>query len=51
VPYRAETGEVIERLAALEPKTLAAMHGASYRGDGAATLRGLSGVMKEVLGS
>jgi len=49
VPYRAETGVVLERLAALEPTTLAAMHGASYRGDGAQALRGLAGVMREVL--
>ncbi len=51
VPYRAETGDVLERLAALKPETLAAMHGASYRGDGAQALRGLGGVMREVLGS
>jgi len=32
----------IERLAATEPILLACMHGASYRGDGAAALRGLA---------
>lgn len=32
---------LIEKLAALEPKTLACMHGAAWRGDGAALLRAL----------
>jgi flavorubredoxin len=32
----------LEQLAALNPSTLAIMHGASYAGDGAAQLRGLS---------
>jgi flavorubredoxin len=32
----------LERLAALRPATLACMHGASFRGDGAALLRGLA---------
>lgn len=32
----------LEMLAALEPTTLAVMHGSSYRGDGAAALRALS---------
>ncbi len=36
------TGAVLERLAALEPTTLAVMHGASYRGDGAKALRALA---------
>ena len=36
------TGAVLERLAALEPTTLAIMHGASFRGDGAKALRALA---------
>jgi hypothetical protein len=36
---------VIERLAATEPRLLACMHGASYRGDGAAALRTLAGAL------
>jgi flavorubredoxin len=32
----------LHRLAALEPTTLALMHGPSFRGDGAAQLRGLA---------
>ena len=41
------TGAVLERLAALNPKTLALMHGASFRGDGASALRGLAAALKE----
>jgi len=36
------TAAVLERLAALEPTTLAIMHGASFRGDGAGALRALA---------
>jgi len=36
-----ETGALIEKLAATEPTTLACMHGASFRGDGAGQLRAL----------
>ena len=36
------TGAVLHRLAELKPGTLALMHGASYRGDGGAALRGLA---------
>jgi hypothetical protein len=32
----------LHRLAALDPTTLALMHGSSFRGDGAAQLRGLA---------
>jgi len=35
------TGQVLERLAALQPGRLALMHGPSYEGDGAAALRAL----------
>jgi flavorubredoxin len=33
---------ILDKLAATEPTTLALMHGSSYRGDGAALLRGLA---------
>jgi flavorubredoxin len=36
-----DTGRLLERLAATGPTTLACMHGASWRGDGAAMLRRL----------
>jgi len=50
VPYTHHTGRVLESLAQREPKTLAAMHGSTYHGDGAQALRDLAGVMREVLG-
>jgi flavorubredoxin len=37
------TGAMLERLAGLEPETLACMHGSAWRGDGAALLRQLAG--------
>ena len=36
------TPQVLERLADLRPTTLALMHGSTYKGDGAAQLRGLA---------
>jgi hypothetical protein len=36
-------GRLLRDLAALAPRTLALMHGASFAGDGAAALRGLAG--------
>ena len=41
----------LEQLAALNPTTLATMHGASYSGDGAAQLRALSGEYSAMLGA
>jgi hypothetical protein len=41
---------VLESLAGYAPKTLAAMHGSTYFGDGAQALRDLATVMQEVLG-
>ena len=40
------TGAALERLAALEPETLACMHGSAWRGDGAALLRELAGTLQ-----
>jgi len=50
VPYTHHTGRVLESLAELQPKTLAAMHGSTYYGDGAQALRELASVMRNVLG-
>jgi flavorubredoxin len=50
VPYTPRTGAIFERLAQLEPRTLATMHGSSYQGDGGRALRELAGVIREVLG-
>jgi hypothetical protein len=38
---------VLEKLAALQPATLGCMHGASFRGDGAALLRGLAAAVEQ----
>lgn len=40
--HGANTRSVLERLAALDPQTLACMHGSAYRGDGARMLRRLA---------
>lgn len=40
--HGANTRPVLERLASLEPKTLACMHGSAFRGDGGALLRALA---------
>jgi hypothetical protein len=40
-------GPTVRRLAEREPATLACMHGASYRGDGAAALRALADAYEE----
>ena len=39
-------GAMLERLAALNPTTLAVMHGSAWRGDGAALLRELAGALQ-----
>ncbi len=49
MPYTPYTDSTLRRLAALEPRTLAVMHGASFRGDGRAAILDLAGVIKEVL--
>ena len=47
-PYTHKTKGMLYDLAALQPKTLATMHGSSYFGDCAKALRDLDGVMKEI---
>lgn len=49
-PYTPRTRPLLEGLAALRPRTLAAMHGSTFVGDGAKALIGLDEVMKEVFG-
>lgn len=50
MPYTPYTDSTLRRLAALEPGTLATMHGSSFRGDGRAALLELAGVAGELLG-
>ncbi len=47
VPYTPMTETILHGLASLKPRTLAAMHGSTYVGNGAAALRGLAVVLKE----
>jgi flavorubredoxin len=50
VPYTHHTGRVLHTLAEYSPKTLAAMHGSTFYGDGAQALRDLATAMRDVLG-
>jgi len=50
MPYTKHTDGVMQRLAALKPRTIVPMHGSAYVGDGEQALRDLAGVMHEVLG-
>jgi flavorubredoxin len=50
MPYTPNTRPLLEGLAALQPKTLATMHGSSFTGKCAQALIDLDGVMKETLG-
>jgi flavorubredoxin len=51
IPYTPQTETILHRLAALQPQTLAVMHGSSFTGNGAGALRGLAAVMRETLGA
>jgi flavorubredoxin len=51
MPFTANTGRQLEKLAALNPRLIAAMHGSSFEGDGASALRGAIDVMKKHLGA
>jgi hypothetical protein len=42
MPFTVHTARQLDSLAALEPATLAIMHGSSYRGNAAKLLRGLA---------
>jgi flavorubredoxin len=48
-PYTRQTESNLQKLIALEPKTIAAMHGSTFIGDGAEALRDLGAVMRELL--
>jgi flavorubredoxin len=50
MPFTPYTESTLARLAALEPSTLAVMHGSSFRGDGRTALLELFAVIKELLG-
>lgn len=50
IPYTRGTPAIMARLAALEPRTLAIMHGASFTGDGATLLRDYDRGLARALG-
>ena len=50
MPYTKNTEGILQKLAALNPRTLAPMHGSAYVGDGTKAIRDLAVVMREVLG-
>ena len=50
MPYTPKTERLLQELAALQPYTLAAMHGSTFVGDGAQALHDLARVMREVYG-
>lgn len=51
MPFTPQTRRLLESLARLEPRVLAAMHGSSFEGDGAAALHAAAGVMERRLGA
>lgn len=50
VPYTPQTSRILERLASLEPRTLAIQHGSSFTGDGARALRDLTSALADAFG-
>ena len=50
MPYTPYTYTTLQRLAALEPRTLAVMHGSSFHGDGRTAILDLADAIKETLG-
>jgi len=50
-PYTQNTQRELERIAALKPRVLAAMHGSIFSGDGEKAVLDYAGVVREVFGS
>jgi flavorubredoxin len=50
LPYTAQTGTILQGLAALKPGVIATMHGSVYEGDGERAMLDFATMMKEVLG-
>ena len=50
MPYTPYTDQTLRRLADLEPRTLALMHGSTYRGDGRSAILDLAKVIKDTHG-
>ena len=50
MPYTPYTDRTLQRLAELEPRTLALMHGSTFRGNGREAIESLAGVIRETHG-
>jgi flavorubredoxin len=50
MPFTPYTMETLHRLAALKPRTLATMHGSSFRGDGGAAITALAAIIEDLIG-
>lgn len=50
VPYSGRTDRAMRRLAELKPRTLAAMHGSTFVGDGERALLDLNDVLRDIFG-
>ena len=51
MPYTRHTDRIMQKLAALKPRTIVPMHGSAYAGDGERAIREVAVVMREVLDS
>jgi hypothetical protein len=51
MPFTPRTRRHMETLAALEPRTLAAMHGSTFAGDGGRALRAAADMLERQLGA
>ncbi|MGH7119300.1 MAG: MBL fold metallo-hydrolase [Acetobacteraceae bacterium] len=51
IPYTHATSRILARLAELHPETLAVMHGASFRGDGASVLQKFDRALNRLFGT
>ena len=51
MPYTHYTDQTLQRLAELNPQTLATMHGSSFRGDGRAAILDLATIVRATLGN
>ena len=50
MPYTPYTDATLNRLAELNPQTLAIMHGSTFRGNGREQILGLASALKELIG-
>ncbi|GAC1448701.1 MAG: hypothetical protein NVSMB70_18050 [Chamaesiphon sp.] len=49
IPYTHQTYAILQRLADLQPQTIATMHGSTFAGDGEQAIRDLAIILREVL--